>query len=107
MTGQRDSVSEFVDDDPRAAALLRDSLSRLRDQLSGDPAFAEVHRDLQAVLEGRMDLRELAAVPAFRDIAEAGMRDVQAHWQALDPEQRAAQVAAGRAMAADPGDPES
>ncbi len=96
MTRHRDSVAAFVDDDPRAAALLRDSLSTLRDQLRGDPDFIEVHRDLQAVLDGRMDLRELAAVPAFSDLADAGMRDVQAQWQALDPEQRAAQVAAGR-----------
>ncbi len=94
---QRDSVDAFVDDDPRAAALLRESLAALRDQLS-DPAWADVRRDVQAVLDGRMDLRDLAEVPAFRELAESGMREVEAAWQALDPEERARQVAAGRAQ---------
>ena len=92
-----DSVDAFVDDDPGAAALLRESLATLRDQLRGDPAFVEVHRDLQAVLEGRMELRALAEVPTFRELAESGMRQVEAAWQGLDPEERARQVAAGRA----------
>ena len=99
MSGpHRDSVDAFVDDDPRAAALLRESLATLRDRLS-DPAWADVRRDVQAVLDGRMDLRDLAEVPAFRELAESGMRQVEAAWQGLDPDERAREVAAGRAQA--------
>ena len=100
MSGpRRDSVDAFVDDDPRAAALLRESLAALVDKLAGDPAWADVRRDVQAVLDGRMDLRDLAEVPEFRELAESGMRQVEAAWQGLDPEERAREVAAGRAQA--------
>ena len=95
---RRDSVDAFVDDDPRAAALLRGSLAALLDRFADDPGWADVRRDVQAVLDGRMDLRDLAEVPAFRELAESGMRQVEAAWQALDPEERARQVAAGRAQ---------
>ncbi len=92
----RDSVADFVDGDPRAAALLRQSLTTLRDRMATDPGSAALRRDLDAVLNGRLDLRDLAEVPAFRALAEDGMRAVEAEWQALDPEDRARQVAAGR-----------
>lgn len=103
MRPEDDSVAAFVDGDQRAARLLRDSLSRLRDLLGSaaspvtDPAVAAaLRRDVEAVLAGRRSMRELAAHPAFSDLAHEGMARAHDAWLALTAEDRARQVRAGR-----------
>lgn len=80
----------FTGDDPAAAQLLRTNLDRLRDQLADDPAHDGLRRDVEAVLSGRLGLRELAAAPAFVELTRDGMRQAQAAWAELTPEQRTA-----------------
>lgn len=103
MTPDDDSLATFVDGDQRAARLLRDNLTRLRDLLGSDaspvadPAVAvALRRDVEAVLTGRASMRDLAADPAFSDLAHDGMRRAHDAWLALSPEDRARQVRAGR-----------
>lgn len=104
MTTEGDSVATFVDGDQPAARLLRGNLQRLRDLLGsdaspvGDPTVAAALRsDIEAVLTGRTSMRELAADPAFTDLANVGMRRAHDAWRALSPEDRATQVRGGRA----------
>lgn len=80
----------FTGDDPAAAQLLRTNLARLRDQLADDPTHVGLRRGVDAVLSGRMGLRELAADPAFVALTRDGMRQAQDVWAELTPEQRAA-----------------
>lgn len=96
-----DSIRDFTDGDEAAARQLRASLSAVRDRLAGQPESEELRRHLDAVLTGRMSMRDLADVPAFRTLAEGGMREVQAEWERLSPEQRAAAMRAGADLAAD------
>ncbi|MXG91950.1 hypothetical protein [Nocardioides flavescens] len=95
--GSPDSIAEFVDGDPRAAALLRSSLGDLRRRLADEPGNAALREGIGRVLEGRLSLRELAADPELRLLADRGMTEVQHAWHALRPEERARLVAEGRA----------
>jgi hypothetical protein len=90
-----DQALAFTGGDEDAARLLRDNLAVLHERLSGDPAAADLRRDVGAVLAGRMELRELVDVPAFRDLTQDGMRRAQEAWAGLTREQRAAAVRAG------------
>jgi hypothetical protein len=92
-----DDLVDFTGGDHAAARLLRDNLAGLRDRLAGDPGAEELRRDLDAVLAGRLTLRELADVPAFRDLTQEGMREAQRAWQELSPEERARAVRDGAA----------
>jgi hypothetical protein len=71
------------------------TLAALRERLAGEPGTADLRRDIEAVLGGRMSLRALADVPAFRQLADDGMGQAEEAWQRLSPEERAAQVRAG------------
>ncbi|MEJ7832394.1 MAG: hypothetical protein WKF79_05725 [Nocardioides sp.] len=79
--GLPDSHAVFTDGDVRAARLLRDNLARVREQLAERPGTDELRRDLGDVLDGRLSMRELAEVPALRELADDGMRQAEAAWQ--------------------------
>ena len=91
-----DPFTELTDD-PAAARVLRESLTTLREQHEGTPLAALLTR----VLDGRTPVRALADDPAFRELADAGMRHYEAEVAELDPEQRRALVAQGRAHLAE------
>jgi hypothetical protein len=100
------SLLEFAAGDEAAARLMHDNLRALSDRLAGSPDQAELRRDVDAVLAGRMSLRDLADLPAFRDLVDDGMRQAHEAWQQLDPEERQALVRDGTEILARtrPGD---
>jgi hypothetical protein len=93
-----DSLTDFADGDVRAATLMRTNLVALREQLVGRPGSEDLSRDVSAVLEGRMTMRDLAEVPAFRDLAVDGMRQAEKAWQRLSPADRGVEMEAGTAL---------
>lgn len=82
-----DSIDEFASD--RAGAeILRQSLRALADQHAGTPLGAQI----EAVLAGRADMRDLAGDPELATLAHEGVRQYAAQWAAMTPEERAALV---------------
>jgi len=93
----RDSVTEFVDGDPRAAALLRGSPADLRRRLEEEPGTAGLRDTISQVLDGRLGVRGRVDVPELHALADQGTTEVQQAWHALGPEERARLVDEGRA----------
>jgi hypothetical protein len=93
MSGSgRDSLLEFTDGDVAAARLLRDNLARLAEQVD-DRVLRE---DIRSVLAGRMSFRALADTPALTAVVREGVREFEEAWDRMTPEQRDAEVRAGR-----------
>lgn len=80
-----DSVAQFVDGDLVAARQLRASLRILADHYAGRPLGQQVER----VLAGRMDFRELTRDPEFASMAHSGMQQFADQWRAMSAEEKA------------------
>ncbi|KGN31745.1 hypothetical protein N802_03445 [Knoellia sinensis KCTC 19936] len=74
--------------EPRMAAHLRESLRVLRDDTSDDA----MRRRIDAVLEGRESLRELARSDAFADFIGHRVEQALAEYEAQPEEVRAADL---------------
>jgi hypothetical protein len=88
----RDSFLDFTDGDAEAARMLRRNLATLADRVD-DKGLRE---DIRAVLAGRMAFRELTGDPRLQEIARAGVRQFEEAWDRLTPDQRDAEIQAGR-----------
>lgn len=87
MTATPDPFEDFTGD-PAGAAVLRQSLTVLRDKYAGTPLGDQ----LQLTIEGNMSMRELAGDPEFASMAQAGMREYAEQWAAMSPEEKQALI---------------
>jgi hypothetical protein len=90
--GDIEAAAEFTDGDVAAARLLRDNLARPAEQVD-DRVLRE---DIRSVLAGRKGFRALADTPALTAVVREGVRELEEAWDRMTPEQRDAEVPAGR-----------
>ena len=96
-SGGADSIVEFVDGDPAAAAQLRTSLRVLADRYAGEP----LGQQIEQVLTGRTSFRELSGDPEFAAMAHGGMREFADQWAAMSDAERAELLRQGEAASAE------
>lgn len=90
--GPPDPFLSFTDGDVAAARLLRENLAKLATQVDDE----RLRRDIRATLTGAMSLRDLADSPLLRQMVQRGVREFEEAWERLTPEQRQAEMRAGR-----------
>jgi hypothetical protein len=86
-----DTLLAFTGDEA-AAGRLRDSLRRI----AADTADPDLRRDLQAVLNGRLDVRALIGDSRLEPLVARGVAMFEEAWAALTPEERASAVDAAK-----------
>jgi hypothetical protein len=96
VSGAGDSIADFVGGDTEGARSLRRALEVLRDSDLTPGLRARV----EAVLGGRLTMRELAQDVALREIAYRGIDELREQLDEMSPEDRAQLVARSAAMAA-------
>lgn len=88
---------EMFTGDAASAEVLRRSLRAMADEFADQPLGEKI----LAVLQGRVDLRDVASDPDFAEFAANGMRAQEAAWAALTPEEREHQLRAGEEFLAE------
>lgn len=88
-----DDGLEAITGDRASAEVLRRSLREMAQRYAGSPLGSKVRE----VLAGRRDLGELADDPEFAAFTASGMREYHQAWDALTPQEREQQLAAGEA----------
>ena len=91
-----DSLTDFAGGDVAAGRQLRRALEVLAEEHAGTPLAGQI----QAVLSGRMTMRELAGDPELATLAHQGMERFREEWAQLSPAERAATVAEVEGLAA-------
>lgn len=90
-----DPVDAWAPDDPVRQQVLRESLVAIADN-HDDP---EVRRLVRRCLQGELTIRELVREPRFEEAMGVAMTQLAAEVEEMEPEERAAWRARGRALA--------
>lgn len=96
MSAEDESLVDFVGGDAEGARALRRALAALRDAPVVSPGL---RGQVDAVLAGRVSMRDLAADPELRDIAHGGIALLREQLDDMTPDERAELVRRSRERA--------
>ncbi len=97
-----DPVAAYAPDEPVRQQVLRESLVAIAEN-HDDP---EVRRLVRRCLDGELTIRELVREPRFEDAMGVAMTQLAEEVEQMEPDERAAWRARGRALAEGERDPE-
>jgi hypothetical protein len=92
-----DPVSAYAPEDPVRQEVLRESLTAIADN-HDDP---EVRRLVRRCLQGELSVRELVRQPRFEEAMGVAMTQLADEVEQMEPDEKAAWRARGRALAED------
>ena len=101
MTSDHDPFEAFTEGDHAAARRLRESVMLI----AGRTDDAGLRSDLEALLAGRIAVRDLVGDERLAPLIHHGVRMFEDAWWSLSDEQRADHVAAARRAAEKSGRP--